>query len=384
MKNKILMITCQFMPDVFGGAEKQCSRVSSELADQGYNVTILSSLQNKKVPLYSIPDVKIHRIYTRVPPDLLGRWSLFSVYWCFRVLYWGLIHRNTFDIIHCHQGKFGAAVACLLGKITKKPVLIKIGNSEFFMDLLCLQRKKIIGPLLSSMIVRSRPTFVAITKVIADNLISFGCNSIVEIPNGITNTLIQNNDQDSSLDKNHIDFFYHGRIESIKRLDVLLEAYALLRSKTNKTLTLHIIGNGSCLKSVKTKSTSLGIQDEIKFHGESKNVISLINKYHIFVNASIAEGFSNSLLEAMLLGKVLVSTPVSGSNEAINNSVNGYITDNFTAESLSQSMLKAITLYEREASQVKKYSQHLLETRFSMPIIIEKYKHLYQHIEQTG
>ncbi|MBB1356247.1 hypothetical protein [Pseudoalteromonas sp. SR45-5] len=45
---KILMLTCQYMPDVFGGAEKQCGRVSKGIQAEGVYVRILTSRQKYK------------------------------------------------------------------------------------------------------------------------------------------------------------------------------------------------------------------------------------------------------------------------------------------------------------------------------------------------
>jgi len=81
-KEKVLMLTAQYMPDVYGGAEKQCGRLAKELLANAYRVSILTSTQRLHVMLDD--EVPVKRFYTGCPPDLLGRWLPFSIYWFLR------------------------------------------------------------------------------------------------------------------------------------------------------------------------------------------------------------------------------------------------------------------------------------------------------------
>ena len=378
---KILMLTCQYMPDVFGGAEKQCGRVSKGINAQGVDVQILTSRQTLKGKSKEVIDaVPITRLYSPFAPDLLGRWILFSFYWFLRVLIWGVFNHKSFDIIHCHQGKFGAFVGCFLARMFKKPILIKVGNSNQFMDFSALKAKKIVGPILANFVLKTNPTIVAISDVIAKNCDEFGFEKIINIPNCIDTTLI-NNEILNLKDKkdSNVNFFYHGRLEPIKKIEILLEAFYIL-TKTHENIYLHLIGIGSVLPNTEKYITEKKLKNNVILYGEVPDPIKLIQQFDIFVNASEAEGFSNSLLEALLTGKVLVSTPVSGAKDAIYDGKNGYVAKGFSALDIKCSIENSIDLYHSSIDEVKTFSDNLISASFTVDVIAKKYVELYKKL----
>lgn len=368
----VLMLTCQYLPDVYGGAEKQCRRLSSVLQRMGANVQIITSAQNRKSLQFTDDQLSVTRIYTKVAPDLLGRWSAFSVYWTLRVLVWGLRNRTKYDIIHCHQGKFGAFVGCLLGRVTGKPVVIKIGNSEEDMDLLCLRRKFFFGPLCFNFIRSTQPKMIAISSVIEKNLRDAGFTNIEKIANGIDRSVAAV--PLARLENGCVNFFYHGRVESIKRIDLLVRSFALLRGRPVK---LHIFGDGRDLEGAKMLAKELGIEQDVHFYGAVDDVLSRIAAMDIFVNASRAEGFSNSLLEALLLEKVMVSTDVSGASDAIEEGVNGFIAKESTPQGLASAMERALELFAHGREQAGQECRRKVCENFDMDLIAQKYLQVY-------
>lgn len=369
---KILMLTCQYMPDVYGGAEKQCQRLSGVLQSAGADVHILTSTQTRAVNIAD--QVPVTRIYTGAAPDLLGRWSVFSLYWLMRVLAWGYINRSKYEVIHCHQGKFGAFVGCLLGALTRKRVLIKIGNSGADMDLFCLRRKALWGPLAFRYVRHKQPLMIAISSVIERELRDAGFNNVQRIPNGIDRKVAVSCDVTEQ--RECINLFYHGRVEPIKQLDLLVKAFALLNSTV--ALRLHVYGDGSELERVRQLANSLNVDDRVVFHGAQQDVLSHITKNDIFVNSSRAEGFSNSLLEALLLEKIMVSTDVSGAAEAIEDGVNGAIARAATPEGLAEAIERAVHIFEHTREQAKLECQRKVSEVFDMELVSQKYLQLYE------
>ncbi|MEM5512654.1 glycosyltransferase [Pseudoalteromonas sp. AS84] len=375
---KILMLTCQYMPDVFGGAEKQCGRISKGIQAEGANVHILTSRQRLTGKANEVMnEVPVTRLYSPIAPDLLGRWLPFSVYWLIRVLIWGMFNSKSFDVIHCHQGKFGAFVGCCLSRFFKKPILIKVGNSNQYMDFKALKSKKIVGPIMACFVLKTNPTIVAISGVIAQNCKEFGFRNITNIANSIDKSLI-NADSPVLNTKNDsvINLFYHGRLAQIKKVDVLMEAFALL-TKKHKQVHFHLIGSGSVLPAAKKYIEANNLQSKIKFYGEVDDPVNFIKQFDVFVNASEAEGFSNSLLEALLAGKVLVSTPVSGASDAIFTDKNGYIATGFSAVEIAKSTEYGIALHNKNNGEVQAFSEQLVASKFTVGIIAKQYIKLY-------
>jgi glycosyltransferase involved in cell wall biosynthesis len=382
---KILMLTCQYMPDVFGGAEKQCGRVSKGIQAKDLNVRILTSRQQYQGKSQEIMNgVPVIRLYSPIAPDLLGRWLPFSIYWLIRVIVWGAFNHKDFDIIHCHQGKFGAFVGCCLARLFKKPILIKVGNSNEFMDFTSLKSKKIVGPFMVNFVLKTNPTIVAISDVIAKNCRDFGFKNIINIPNSIDVSLVDSRANYPLSEKGKesavINLFYHGRLEGIKKIDVLLETFSLLAIETDN-IHFHLIGSGSALVAAKDYIADKKLTNRVTFYGEVKEPVKFIQQFDIFVNASEAEGFSNSLLEALLASKVLISTPVSGASDAISSGDNGYIANSFSAVDIRNSVLKGIKLHQANTGEIKTFSDKLIADNFTVDVIAEQYVSLYKQLD---
>lgn len=105
-----------------------------------------------------------------------------------------------------------------------------------------------------------------------------------------------------------------------------------------------------------------------------------ISQWDIFVNASEAEGFSNSLLEALSVGKVMVSTNVSGASDAIDEGRNGYIAASGTVRSLAETINKAIILHKNASEKVKAECEKKIKEVFDIDLIAKRYIQLYEEI----
>jgi glycosyltransferase involved in cell wall biosynthesis len=79
---------------------------------------------------------------------------------------------------------------------------------------------------------------------------------------------------------------------------------------------------------------------------------------HIFLNASRAEGFATTCLEAMACGLPIVSTPVGGFRDAIVNSVNGALVPQEDVEAFADRVLTLVA----DAPTRAAYSKRARET----------------------
>ncbi|WP_141291172.1 glycosyltransferase, partial [Ideonella azotifigens] len=100
---------------------------------------------------------------------------------------------------------------------------------------------------------------------------------------------------------------------------------------------------------------------------------------------SRAEGFSNSLLEALVLGKPMVSTPVSGAAEAIVDGVNGQLATAFDAAALAAAMRRALPLLDAEGLvRAQAASARLVDEVFAMPRVVQRYEALYPRLVEAA
>ncbi len=88
--------------------------------------------------------------------------------------------------------------------------------------------------------------------------------------------------------------------------------------------------------------SALGIADSVIFHGQVKDVKSILQCLDVVVCASHEEAFPVSILEAMACGKPVVSTNVNGIPEAIIDGETGFMVEPFKPELLSDALCRLL------------------------------------------
>jgi glycosyltransferase involved in cell wall biosynthesis len=103
-----------------------------------------------------------------------------------------------------------------------------------------------------------------------------------------------------------------ARLAGQKRLERLLEVTALLPA-------VHCVlaGDGPRLGELRARADVLGIGDRVHFLGHRDDVADILALLEVFIICSDREGLSNAMLEALAAGVPVVSTPVSGAEDAL-------------------------------------------------------------------
>ena len=104
-----------------------------------------------------------------------------------------------------------------------------------------------------------------------------------------------------------------ARLDSQKRLDRLLRAVALLSPEVRCTLA----GDGPERGALEALARELGIEERVRFLGHRDDLATVYAALDVMVVSSDREGMSNAMLEAMAAGVPVVSTPVSGAEDAL-------------------------------------------------------------------
>lgn len=115
------------------------------------------------------------------------------------------------------------------------------------------------------------------------------------------------------------DLVFVGRLVSVKGVDVLLRAIALLRDQ-GRFVFLTVVGSGPEEKNLHILAESLGISGQVSFTGrlESRDVAEVLCEHKILAVPSIyEEPFGIVALEGIACGCVVVGTKGGGLPEAI-------------------------------------------------------------------
>ena len=101
-----------------------------------------------------------------------------------------------------------------------------------------------------------------------------------------------------------------GRLMTHKRVDMLIEAIALLHGEGER-VTCRVIGDGPERDSLHNKVAKLGLADSVQFYhdvSEQKDVYALLKAAHVCVFPSAREGFGVAVVEALACGSRVITT----------------------------------------------------------------------------
>jgi glycosyltransferase involved in cell wall biosynthesis len=104
-----------------------------------------------------------------------------------------------------------------------------------------------------------------------------------------------------------------ARLVAQKRLDRLLNAVARLPDDVHCILA----GDGPLRSALERQAVALGIASRVHFLGYRADVAEVLAALDVFVMTSDREGMSNAMLEALAAEVPVVSTRVSGTDEAL-------------------------------------------------------------------
>ena len=112
-------------------------------------------------------------------------------------------------------------------------------------------------------------------------------------------------------------------------------AFAQVVKQRPRTRLL-LAGSGPLHDALAAQIGQLGLQDHALLLGEQSEVPALMEAADLVVLPSLREGLSNVVLEAMALGRAVLSTPVGGIPQAIDNGRHGVLVEPTDTDALAR------------------------------------------------
>src|SRR5699024_12597125 len=97
-----------------------------------------------------------------------------------------------------------------------------------------------------------------------------------------------------------------GRLAEVKRFDLLIEAFAALPS-AYQTWELHLYGDGPQREALQQLAQQRGVDKRVFFQGRTDEPWQKVSESQLFVLCYDYEVFSNTFLEALVLGLPSIS-----------------------------------------------------------------------------
>jgi len=316
---KILMV-CNNLSR--GGAEKQLSYIINNLYQKHtFNIILLDDLDHK-LKYNNIPIT-----YFPIQKSIFHPQSIISI---FKFLLY--VRKQNAHILHSWLYRPNLITSIIKIFYRKSNFIVSERNTFFWHKKYHFIINKIIYRLCNTILVNSYTLKKEIKKF---------CKvykQIKIIPNGIDlkedidkleiPQLIQN-----LKDKNNIIIGSVGRFVKQKRYNDIIEAAKIL-FQVKRNIHFVFIGGRGDQKKFQQLIENYHIGNFITHIGEIQNVLPYIKGFDIFLHASSAEGMSNAIMEAMLMGKPIIATDVGGTSDLIDNGVNGILIPPFRPDKI--------------------------------------------------
>lgn len=176
-----------------------------------------------------------------------------------------------------------------------------------------------------------------------DKLFSFDANNKVIVKHNVidSNEIIRKSKVKTDISSNDFTICSIGRLNRQKNYLRLAKCAYLLRKK-KLHFNVWIIGEGTGRERIQKYIDTHQMNDYFHLLGFRKNPYSILKKADLFVCSSIAEGYSTSVVEALILKKPVVTTDCAGMKEIFGNSHCGIIVPNNT-NSLFNGLYRVMT-----------------------------------------
>jgi glycosyltransferase involved in cell wall biosynthesis len=164
---------------------------------------------------------------------------------------------------------------------------------------------------------------------------------------------------------------YVGRLSAQKNLLVLVEAARRLKDGGHR-FELEIVGEGPMETEIRAAVEAAGLGEEVRFRGvvAREQIAAVFGTADIFVLTSDFEGYPRVLMEAAAAARPVVTTAVSGSDEAVVDRETGFIVPVGDAEAVAAKLAVLLEQPELRARMGAAGRQHIrvnLDPRTNTP-----------------
>lgn len=165
-----------------------------------------------------------------------------------------------------------------------------------------------------------------------------------------------------------IKFLMLGRIIGDKGIREYIGAAKEIKQKYGQKVVFQLGGGlDSNPTAIQKEELDEWINSEaIEYLGELKDVRPAITNSQVFILPSYREGTSRSILEAMSIGRPIVTTNVPGCKQLVIENINGYLSEPKSIGSLVEAIEKILQLSPIELSKMGCNSRKIVEEKYDV------------------
>lgn len=292
--------------------------------------------------------------------------------------------REPFDIIHAQYGYPTGLAALKASARTGAPNLVSIqGGDGHWIGSCCGTHDRAMKAVLghAGALLIGSGSFAE--EVRGNHGVSV--DSFTIIPGAVDTRRFQPADEDRV---GHVSeepaLLYHGRVDARKGILDLLRALGLLAERGLRA-RLVVSGIGPDVQAAKDLASNLGLDGRVEFSGYAPYGATpeVYRGAQVFVSPTYAEGFSNTILEAMATGLPIVSTTAVGVVDCLEDGENALLVEPGDVEALANALRRVLEdgdLARRLAGRALREAREV----YSWPAIAARIQEVYRSLAGTA
>ncbi|MBN2182688.1 MAG: glycosyltransferase family 4 protein [Sedimentisphaerales bacterium] len=372
----LLMLNYEFPPIGGGAANAHLCLLKQYTNHDELKIDVLTSAPQPGFASESLSE-KITIYKVGVHKKQLHYWRKIEIIeWLLRAdfHYRKMLRQKNYDLVHAF---FGFPTGWLCYRTANRlPYVISLRGSDVPGQHARLAVDyKLLGPLFKR-IWKKASALVACSEGLKTRALRFLPSVTIDvIPNGVDSERFF--PLGKKLPSDELKLITVGRLSVTKRIEILIDAVDILIKQGYKVRFL-IIGGGAAEDSLRRSITEKNLTPFIELTGrmEPERVPDFYRSSDIYVSATMQEGMSNAMLEAMASGLPIVTTNYEGAEELIAN--NGIIVEQAGAEQIAEAIKQLADDYNRR-EQLSIEARKRAE-QFTWKKVADKYLECYQEV----
>jgi glycosyltransferase involved in cell wall biosynthesis len=167
------------------------------------------------------------------------------------------------------------------------------------------------------------------------------------------------------------------RLHEEKGVGHLVRAASLLRDCVPH-LTFVVVGDGPERPALERQITEAGLGETVRLIGWRRDAVTVIGAVDAVVQPTLQEAFSQVMIEALWMGKPLVTTDVSGAVDVIRDGENGLLVPKGDPVALAAAVERLV--YDGDfRARLGARGQADVRERLNITKVVRQYENLYDH-----
>jgi len=367
---KVLLINYEY-PPIGGGASNATFNIAKKMVDLGNDVFVITANYSDLKGITQENGIHIHRI--KCKRNRRDRSNIFEmISFVFNAFLYlpSFLKRNKIENSIIFFSIPCGPIGLLLKWFSIDYIISLRGSDVPEGDSQLNFIHKVISPL-RRLVLRKSLAIVANSKGLKELSEKHDPYAVDVIPNGVDTDYYKSIIKQKT---NTLNLIFVGRLHNEKNIPFLFRVLKKLVVDNNRSVNLHIVGDGPLSKELHNMARDLKINDYIVWHGWCDKLFlkELYNSSHVLANPSFNEGMPNVVLEALASGLPCVVSDVMGNNEVVIDGYNGFLFDLDNSEQCVE-QIESIIDDKNLYMQLSKNARNFVENKYSWENTAKEY-----------